>query len=93
MSINCRKCYRRHKSWLTLAKCQWPRATWVQGNPPLPGPCFAVVSHCHPGCTVTLWATLAEAMQSKGLIDRLACGGGCYRAHRLLRLDSGPKGS
>jgi hypothetical protein len=53
------------------------------------GPCFAVLSFCHPGATVTLWATLAEAMQSKGLIDRLACGGGCYRAHRLLRLDSG----
>jgi hypothetical protein len=56
------------------------------GNPPPHGPCFALVSFCHPGATVTLWGSLAEAEASKRFIDQLACGGRCRRDHVIYRL-------
>src|SRR5262245_15171911 len=82
----CQDCGRRHRSWYAVAECRWRKALWIRGDPRPWGPCYAVVSECDPGCTVTLWPTVAEAESSKALIDRLACGGGCYKAHRLYQL-------
>ena len=82
----CGRCGRAHKTWHALAGCRWPRACWIAGNPPADGPGYAVVSYCHPGCTVTLHATRESAEVSKGAIDRLACGGRCFRQHALLAL-------
>jgi hypothetical protein len=90
----CPRCGQRHRDWHKVASCRWHRGLlWCQGNPPAGGPCFAVVSLCgHPGnyrgpqVTVTLWRTREEAEEAKGMIDRLACGGGCCRDHRLVEM-------
>lgn len=79
-------CGRQHRTWRTMALCRWPKALWIAGNPPLSGPCFALAAWCHPGGTVTLWASQVEAEQSKRLIDRLACGGCCHRNHEIINL-------
>jgi hypothetical protein len=79
--VTCRRCYRRHRHWRTVAQCRWPRVLWVMGTGP-----WASVSYCHPGCTVQLYPTEAEALKAKALIDRLACGGRCHRHHRVIDL-------
>src|SRR5262249_3775717 len=89
----CPRCGARHRRWHVLVDCLWPRAVWIAGDPPPGRPCFAVVSHCHLGCTVTLHPDLAAARQSKGLIDATGCGSRCRRAagHEVVCLaKSGP---
>ena len=83
-------CRRRHQTWRAQAACLWPRALWIAGNPPFPAACFAVLSCCPPGVTVTLWATLAEAREAKRRIDGGACGGRCQGRHDLERLACEP---
>ena len=74
----CPDCGRRHRTWRAVATCRWRDGlVWVAGEPPASQPCFAVVSFCPSGTTVTLWADRQEAEKRKGLIDRLACGGRC----------------
>jgi hypothetical protein len=82
----CPECGRQHRSWRLVAKCRWPRAIWITGNPPASRPCFALVSYCPPGATVTLWDTLARAEERKRGIDKFACGGRCWRDHRIIAL-------
>jgi hypothetical protein len=36
---------------------------------------------------VTLWPTLAQALQSKDSIDTLHCGGRCRRDHVIYRIE------
>src|SRR5215475_7820597 len=84
----CPRCGVRHGRWHKVARCLWPKAIWITGDPPRVGPCYAVVSHCHPGCTVTLHPDLDAARQSKHLIDNSACGSGCRRAagHEIVHM-------
>jgi hypothetical protein len=87
-AVPCSQCGRRHRSWLAVAKCRWPRAEWVCGDPPFDGPAFASVSLCggEGQTTVILYPTEAEARGAKRLIDRLACGGRCCRLHSVVEL-------
>src|SRR5262245_10034673 len=95
VALDCPYCGRRHRSWYNFARCHFRRGLiWVQGDPPINGPCWATVSHCRKGrcssyLTVTLWETAAEAEQAKAGIDRWACGGGCCRHHRVYTLHEG----
>jgi hypothetical protein len=86
--VRCEKCGRSHRSWKTFARCRWPEAVWIAGNPPVSGPCFALLAHCR-ALTVTLWPDLAEAQKSKAVIDASACGGHCWGYHVIIRLDAG----
>src|SRR5262245_27463134 len=75
----CPRCWRRHKSWRTLARFWWPRAIWISGDGTL-----ASVSACHRGNTMQLHPTIEAAEQAKLIIDRAACGGRCVRAHKIV---------
>lgn len=82
--IDCH-CGRRHRTWYAVARCTFPRAIWIAGNPPLAGPCYASVSDCR--CqTVILHPAHAQAMAAKERIDATGCGGGCCRRHRIVEL-------
>jgi hypothetical protein len=85
--LPCWVCGRHHRSWYAYATCRWRKALWVAGNPPGRF-CWALVSRCHPGCTVTLHATLEGAIASRHAIDVGACGGCCQgeTGHRILPL-------
>lgn len=72
-----------HRTYRTLAECRWPRAAWVAGKGP-----FALVAFCDVP-TVTLHETRESALASKRTIDDSACGGRCYRAHRIFDLSEG----
>src|SRR5262245_47705668 len=84
--LDCWNCERTHRSWYRYAWCRWRRAIWISGDPPVSGPCFALVAACGRGTTVTLHESRAEAEKDKARIDRLACGGQCWRAHRIVAL-------
>lgn len=68
-------------SFVSTARKLWPHAIWIIGNGQ-----FASVSRCHPGATVMLFESLAEAAIAKRCIDDTACGGGCRRDHILFDL-------
>lgn len=63
------------------AKQRWPHAEWVEGSGP-----FATLAHCRV-LTVQLHRTRREAEAAKALIDECGCGGLCYNAHEILRLE------
>lgn len=72
-----------NKSWRTEAKKRWGKeAAWITGNGQ-----FALLAWCRV-LTVTLWSTRAEAEAQKEVIDRTACGGGCFgsSAHEIIDL-------
>lgn len=80
-------CARKHRSYMTLAKCVWPKAVWVAGED---GP-YATVSRCpssgNPvGLTVELHASRDAAVAALQLIDETACGGSCRGLHELIEL-------
>jgi hypothetical protein len=77
----CSRCGARHRTWRRLARCRWPGAAWVTGEGR-----FASVSLCPPDVTVMLFREREKAEEAKGLIDRLACGGRCWKRHRLVDL-------
>jgi hypothetical protein len=81
----CPRCGRRHRSWYRVAHCVWPRSIWIAGDPPWQGLCYALLSFCPPGLTVTLWPTLAEAQGSKHEIDVTHCGSRCRRDHVIYQ--------
>jgi hypothetical protein len=78
-------CGRNHRTWRALAKCRYPDAAWVWGDPPAAGPCFALLAHCRV-LTVTLWAAREDAEREKAVIDETACGGRCWRAHEVVEM-------
>ncbi len=84
----CRRCCRRHREWYTVAACVWPKAIWIHGLRGTPPEVFALLSRCHPGGTITLWASLEAALDSKSVIDTSACGGRCIRAHEIFKLSA-----
>jgi len=59
-------CTRRHKTFLTVARCVWADAEWITGTGPV-----AVLAHCHM-LTVTLYPSLARAEAAlQGINDGL----------------------
>ncbi|MGW1398465.1 hypothetical protein ACWCRF_07235 [Streptomyces sp. NPDC002405] len=54
---------------------------------------YALVSNCRKPYlygdqrTVTLWSSQEGAEGQKEFIDRTGCGGGCYGAHEVIRLE------
>jgi hypothetical protein len=64
-----------------MAECRWPRAVWVEGEGR-----FASVSACPPGVTVMLFGARADAERAKRQIDATACGGQCWKWHRVVDL-------
>jgi hypothetical protein len=80
----CPRCRRRHTSWYRVAKCRWPRALWINGDPPAHEDAFALVSACPPGLSVTLWASRAEAEKAKIDLNACGCGGQCRNFHRVI---------
>lgn len=74
------RCERKHRNYLTLAKCMFPRAVWIHGTGPI-----ALVAWCRQP-SITLWTDQAEAGKSKAFIDSTGCGGGCSKRHELIRL-------
>ncbi|MGH2651381.1 MAG: hypothetical protein ACRDHS_03035 [Actinomycetota bacterium] len=90
-------CDRRHRSFLTFAKCVWPRALWILGDGP-----FASVSWCgarpglpryRSGASVKLWETIEDAHKAKAQIDYTGCGGLCVRRHEVIQLERGTDAS
>jgi hypothetical protein len=82
------RCDSNHRTYNRFASCVWRKAVWVTGEGP-----FATVSYCvqwRPGyadsMTVMLHKTETAARHTLDFIDRTACGGGCSRAHELVRL-------
>ena len=81
-------CERSHRTYLTFAKCVFPRAIWIEGEGP-----WAVLAWCGRGptrsttLTVTLWATGPEANEALGPIDSSGCGGGCTGRHEIILLE------
>jgi hypothetical protein len=93
----CGACGACHQSWYTLARCVFDErlCIWISGNPPLSGPCWALVSDCRAPYmdafrTVTLWASEARALQEKAVIDRTHCGHCCVKRHRVVALHVEP---
>lgn len=85
----CVRCGKRHRTWWRLAKCRWPRATWIVGEGP-----FASVSRCSPGSTVELYWHVEQAREAKRFIDGSWCGGRCggRSYHHVIDLDGGGEG-
>lgn len=75
------RCARRHRTYATFAKCNWPRAAWIAGTGP-----FAVIAYCRV-TTITLHHEVEDAQAALAVIDGGGCGGRCRRHHRLVRLE------
>lgn len=80
-------CQRQHRSYRTLAKCMWPRATWISGHGP-----YATLARCR-ALTVQLHSTITDALQAKRVMDASGCGGRCPctgSGHDLVQLTIDP---
>ncbi len=81
----CPRCGRLHRSWRTYAECRWRKAIWVHGRGP-----WASLSLCPHGRTyggtVQLYENRQDAAEAKRGIDRLGCGGTCWRRHYIINL-------
>lgn len=80
-------CAKKHRSYMALAKCVWPRAAWIAGEE---GP-YATVSRCPSGgysmaLTVELHTSVEAAKAALRLINEMACGGICRELHELIEL-------
>jgi hypothetical protein len=86
-------CERGHRTYTAFARCVWGNAIWVRPfdlGDDLP---YALVSNCRKPYlsgdqrTVSLWGSRESVERQKEWIDRFGCGGGCYRAHEVIRLE------
>lgn len=84
--IECRKCYRRHRSWSKLAECRFcPGAhDWAAGTGR-----YVSVAFCPRGVTAFCYGSMEDALNAKAQIDRTGCGGMCCRNHRIYDLAEG----
>ncbi|MGA4670054.1 hypothetical protein ACPCG0_09700 [Propionibacteriaceae bacterium Y1923] len=75
------RCTRQHKTCNRLARCMWPRASWVVGEGPL-----AVVARCK--LTVSLHDSERAAKQALADVDEAGCSGNCKGSghHELVHL-------
>lgn len=65
------------------ARKAWKPVEWVIGEGHI-----ALVAFCN--CTtVTLWPDVDHARRSREFIDGYGCGGGCYRDHAIVDLNTG----
>ena len=64
-------CRRQHRSYLTAARCIWPRAEWVCGDGQ-----YASLAWCSV-LTIALYDTLADAEAAQRFIGKYGCGGRC----------------
>jgi hypothetical protein len=71
---------RKAVKWEDIARRKWPNAVWVEGDGS-----FALLAHCRD-LTITLWETRDKAKEAMQMIDRLACGGNCWRDHEIVDL-------
>lgn len=77
-------CDRMHRTYMTVARCVWPKALWIKGNE---HGRFALVSWCRGWRpTVTLHDSAPAAFTAKQHIDELGCGGRCVGKHELVEL-------
>ncbi|MFI6061188.1 hypothetical protein [Streptomyces sp. NPDC051286] len=89
-------CNRQHRTHETFAKCVWRNAIWVRAFEPGNDLPYALVSNCRKPYLsgdqriVSLWGSQGRAELQKEWIDRTGCGGGCYRAHEVIRLEMEP---
>ncbi|MFC8464791.1 hypothetical protein [Streptomyces sp. NPDC057250] len=89
-------CGRAHRTYLTFARCVWKNALWVHPTEHSENLPYALVSNCQKPYlsgdqrTVTLFGTRENADKQLEWIDRTGCGGGCYRAHEVIRLKMTP---
>lgn len=74
------RCERKHRTTMTLAKCMFPRAVWINGRGSI-----ALIAWCRQP-SITLWEHTADAVGSKEFIDATGCGGGCNRRHEIVLL-------
>ena len=66
----------------------WDRTTDYPQAPPLGKNLteyWAVVANCR-AVTISLWESREAAEEAKRRIDQFGCGGGCHRAHELVRM-------
>jgi hypothetical protein len=68
-----------------VAKCRYPGAAWIWGDPPAAGPCFCLLAWCR-ALTISLWPDRQSAERQKAVIDETACGGRCRRAHEVVEM-------
>lgn len=89
-------CERQHRTYLSFARCVWKSAEWVREFDPGTELRYAMVSNCRKSYrtgnqrTVSLWASREHAEAQREWIDRTGCGGGCYGAHEVIRLEIQP---
>jgi hypothetical protein len=77
------RCSRLHKTHLSLSRCMFPTAAWVQGEGP-----YALLAWCSV-LTVTLHPAAADALAAKAQIDDTGCAGRCYGRHEIVMIDLG----
>jgi len=77
----CPRCWRRHRTWRTLAGCVLSPVAWTTGDGP-----WASVSFCPRGTTAILYPDRAGAERAKAQVDRTRCGGACIGQHRVKYL-------
>jgi hypothetical protein len=89
-------CERQHRTYETFARCVWQIAIWVRAFEPGNDLPYALVSNCRKPYLsgdqriVSLWGSPGGAERQKEWIDLTGCGGGCYRAHEVIRLEMEP---
>jgi hypothetical protein len=72
-----------HRSYMTLARCEWPRHEWITGDG-----AFALLAWCRV-LTITLWDTYWSAFRASVPIDPrtgTGCGGKCHGAHQIVHI-------
>lgn len=83
-------CERQHRTYEAFARCVWPRGLyfWTRHEEGTNTP-YALVIRCkkdHESWApprIRLWAT----QEAAELQATAYCGGGCYRAHEVIRLE------
>ena len=63
------------------AKKIWKRAEWIDGEGR-----HASLAHC-VDLTIQLYKSMEEVEKAKEAIDRMGCGGGCYKDHAVVDID------
>lgn len=92
-------CKRDHRTYTAFARCAFSGADWVIPFDPGDYLPYALVTYCRKPHRrgdqrkVSLWSSRENAEKAREGIDRFGCGGGCYCAHEVIRLEieKGPR--
>src|SRR5262245_49599129 len=82
----CTHCGKKHRDWFAVGRCAWRGSLWLHGCPPKDGDCYALLSYCSPGLSITLHDSAGKAVANKQAIDESGCGGRCTGAHMIFRM-------